>query len=75
VRYAGAQFEDDLQIRQLPKAFTIDGVLSVPLFDGVRLVARAENLFDEKVVSGLSASGVEDLGTPQTFWLGLTFGR
>jgi vitamin B12 transporter len=75
VRYAGAQFEDDLQTRQLPKAFTIDGVLSVPLFDGVRLVARAENLFDEKVVSGLSASGVEDLGTPQTFWLGLTFGR
>ena len=75
VRYAGAQYEDDLQTRQLPKAFTVDGVISVPLFAGVRLVARAENLFDEKVVSGISASGIEDLGTPQTFWLGLSFGR
>ncbi len=75
IRYAGAQFEDDLQTRQLPKAFTVDGVISVPIFDGVRIVARAENIFDEKVVSGISATGVEDLGTPQTFWLGLTFGR
>jgi vitamin B12 transporter len=75
VHYAGAQFEDDLQTRQLPKALTVDGVISVPLFEGVRVVARAENLFDEKVVSGLSATGIEDLGTPQTFWLGLTFGR
>jgi vitamin B12 transporter len=75
IRYAGAQFEDDLQTRQLPKAFTVDGVISVPVLEGVRIVARAENVFDEKVVSGLSSTGVEDLGTPQTFWLGLTFGR
>ena len=73
--YAGTQFEDDLQSRQLPKALTVDGVISVPLFAGVRIVARAENIFDEKVVSGISSTGVEDLGTPQTFWLGLTFGR
>ena len=75
VHYAGAQFEDDLQTRTLPKAFTVDGVVSAPLFRGVRIVARAENLFDEKVVSGVSATGVEDLGTPQTFWLGLSFTR
>ncbi len=75
VRYAGTQFEDDLQSRQLPKALKVDGVISVPLFAGVRIVARAENVFDEKVVSGISSTGVEDLGTPQTFWLGLTFGR
>ncbi len=75
VHYAGAQFEDDLETRQLPKAVTVDGVVSVPLFASVRIVARAENLFDERVVSGLSATGIEDLGTPQTFWLGFTFGR
>ncbi len=75
LRYAGGQFEDDLQTRQLPKALTIDAVISVPIFDSFRIVARAENLFDEKVVSGISSTGVEDLGTPQTFWLGLTFGR
>ncbi len=75
IHYAGAQFEDDLEARRLPRALTIDGVISMPLSDSLRLVARAENLFDEKVVSGLSASGVQDLGTPQTFWLGLRFAR
>ena len=75
LRYAGAQFEDDLQTRRLPKAFILGGVVSVPLFAGVCIVARAENIFDEKVVSGISSTGVEDLGTPQTFWLGLTLAR
>ncbi len=75
VRYAGPQFEDDLALRRLPSALTVDGVVSVPLGANFRLVARAENLFDEKVVSGVSASGIEDVGTPRTFWLGLVFGR
>ena len=75
VRYAGAQFEDDLQARQLPKAVTVDGVVSLPILDRMRVVGRVENLFDQKVVSGISSTGVEDLGTPQTFWLGLSFGR
>jgi vitamin B12 transporter len=75
VRYAGAQFEDDLQARRLPEVVTVDGVVSIPLFDDVRLVGRVENLFDEKVVSGISSTGVEDLGTPRTFWLGFVFGR
>ena len=75
VRYAGPQSEDDLGARRLPPAFTIDAVVGVPLSDNLRLVARAENLFDEKIVSGISGSGVEDLGTPQTVWLGLSFSR
>jgi iron complex outermembrane receptor protein len=75
VHYAGAQYEDDLETRQLPRAVTVDGVVMIPMLPSVRLVARAENIFDAKVVSGISATGVEDLGTPQTFWLGLTFAR
>lgn len=75
VRYAGAQFEDDLEARQLPRAVTVDSVVTLPLFTDVRFVARVENLFDEKVVSGISGTGVEDLGTPQTFWVGLKFSR
>jgi outer membrane receptor protein involved in Fe transport len=74
-RYAGPQFDDDLQTRRLPRAVTVDGVVSVPLAAGVRLVARAENVFDERVVSGISSSGIVDLGTPQTFWLGFSFAR
>lgn len=74
LRYAGRQFEDDLQSRRLPDALTIDAVAAMPLGRGVAVVARAENLLDEAVVSGLSATGVRDLGTPRTLWLGLTFG-
>jgi vitamin B12 transporter len=75
LRYAGPQFEDDLSQRRLPAALTVDAVTGVPIGRNLRLVARAENLFDEKVVSGVSASGIEDLGTPRTFWIGLVFGR
>ena len=75
VRYAGAQFEDDLGTRPLPDALTVDGVVSIRIIDKISLVGRVENLFDEKVVSGLSSTGIEDLGTPQTFWLGLRFAR
>jgi vitamin B12 transporter len=75
VRYLGPQFEDDLSQRRLPAAITIDAVAGVPIGNHLRLIARAENLFDEKVVSGVSASGIEDVGTPRTFWLGLVFGR
>jgi vitamin B12 transporter len=75
VRYAGPQFEDDLSVRRLPAALTMDVVAGVPIGRDLRLIARAENLFDEKVVSGVSASGIEDLGTPRTFWIGLVFGR
>ena len=74
-RYSGPQFEDDLQTRRLPSAFTVDTVAGVRLTSDLRLFARMENLFDEKVVSGLSATGVEDLGIPQTFWVGLRFSR
>jgi vitamin B12 transporter len=75
VRYAGPQFEDDLQSRRLPDVLTIDGVASVGLTRGVRLVARAENIFNARVVSGISATGIQDIGTPRTLWLGLSFAR
>lgn len=74
LRYAGSQYEDDLQSRRLPDALTIDAVATLPLGRGVAAVARAENLLDETVVSGISATGLRDLGTPRTLWLGLVFG-
>jgi vitamin B12 transporter len=75
VRYIGAQFEDDLAGRRLPAAFTVDGVVSMSLGRGLRLFARTENLFDEKVAAGISASGLVDLATPKTYWIGMVFGR
>lgn len=75
MRYAGPQFEDDLSVRSLPSTLTVDGVASLPIGRNLRLVARVENLFDEKLVSGVSASGIEDLGTPRTLWFGLVFAQ
>ena len=74
-RYAGPQNEDDLGTRRLPETLTADAAVAVPLRGGVRLVGRVENFADARVVSGLSGAGIEDLGTPRTFWIGLTLGR
>ena len=77
LRYTGPQNEDDLGARRLPEALTLDAYASVPLRAGVRLIGRAENLADERVVSGIASNGVEDLGTPRTLWIGvdLALGR
>ena len=74
LRYVGKQFEDDLSQRSLPDAVTADAVASVPIRRGVRLTARAENIFDELVASGISDDGVIDRATPRTLWIGVTFG-
>lgn len=70
LHYTSGQFEDDLESRRLADALTIDTFASVPVAQGGYLVLRAENLFDAKVVSGVSATGIQDLGTPRTIWIG-----
>lgn len=74
VRYTGRQYEDDLQSDALKPATTVDAVASLPVARGVRLVARAENLFDEDVVTR-NAGGSIDLGTRRTLWIGVRVGR
>lgn len=73
-RYIGAQFEDDLGQRKLPDAFTVDGTIAVRVAPGIEIEARGENLFDKQVVAGISGSGVLDLGTPRTLWIGVRLG-
>ena len=41
-----------------------------PLTKHFSLIARAENLFDEVIVTR-NSGGLLDLGAPQTFWLGI----
>jgi outer membrane receptor protein involved in Fe transport len=72
VRYIGAQFEDDLQVNRLPDALTIDGYAQFPIFKGLSLIGRIENIFDESVVTRQVGSSI-DLGAPRTFWIGLRF--
>ncbi len=73
LRHVGAQFEDDQESDRLPPATTLDLFAQVPLFGKLSLVARAENIFDETVVTR-NAGGAIDLGAPRTVWLGVRYG-
>ncbi|QQV78698.1 TonB-dependent receptor [Sphingomonas aliaeris] len=70
LRYVGKQYENDLQTDILPGAVTVDAVVRVPVAKHVSLVGRAENLFDETVVTR-NQGGSIDLGTPRTVWIGI----
>ena len=71
-RYVGRQYEDDLQTDILPAATTLDAVARLPLGPHVSLIARAENVLDQAVVTR-NAGGSIDLGTPRTLWIGMRF--
>jgi len=73
LRHVGAQFEDDLETDVLPAATTFDMFAQVPVVGQFSIVARAENVFDERIVTR-NARGAIDLGVPQTFWLGIRYG-
>lgn len=70
-RYAGAQFEDDLNEKLLPDALTFDAAAAMPLTRRLSLEARAENILDERVVAGISGNGIVERATPRTLWIGL----
>ena len=72
VHYVSKQYEDDLSTAVLPHALTVDGVARFSLANGVTIVGRAENIFDEKVYTRNSGGSI-DLGTPRTLWIGIKF--
>jgi outer membrane receptor protein involved in Fe transport len=72
LRYVGEQYEDDLETDVLPDALTVDAFASLPLSSRLRLVGRAENLFDERIITRNDGGSI-DLGTPRTLWIGLRF--
>lgn len=74
LHYVGRQYEDDLNTDILPDALTVDAIAQLPLGRGVTLVARGENLFDEKVYTR-NAGGSIDYGTPRTLWIGVRVTR
>ena len=70
LRHVGRQFEDDLETNVLRPATTLDLVASLPVLRHVSIVGRAENVFDETIVTRNSGESI-DLGTPRTLWIGL----
>ncbi len=73
LRHTAAQFEDDLETDRLPPATTLDLFAAAPLSGKLSLIARAENLTDEAVVTR-NQGGSIDLGVPRTLWLGVRYG-
>lgn len=73
LRYIGAQFEDDANIRTLADAWTLDFDLGLEIMRGLRLQLRGENLFDARVEAAISGSGVIERANPRTLWLGASW--
>lgn len=73
LRHVSAQFEDDQETDVLPAATTLNLFAQFAVNDTVSLVARAENLLDETIVTR-NASGAIDLGVPRTVWFGVRVG-
>lgn len=72
VRYIGMVYDDDQNSRVLADTFTIDGSLAFQVTDRVQARLEAQNLFDAKVVSALSADGLETLAMRRMVRLGLS---
>lgn len=73
LRHVSSQFEDDQETDVLPAATTLNLFAQVPLSEAVSIVARAENVFDETIVTR-NARGAIDLGVPRTVWFGVRVG-
>ena len=70
-RYAGGQSDNDLATRILTSSTTLNLVAELPVSRRIKLIFRAENLTNARIESGLSATGLITLGTPQILWAGL----
>lgn len=72
-RYLGGQYEDDLNQRLLPDAFLVSAMVGAEITDGVVLTLRANNIFDQKLVSGLSADGLETIAQRRQVMVNLSY--
>ncbi|GAB5350111.1 TonB-dependent receptor [Alteriqipengyuania sp. 357] len=73
LRHVGDQFEDDQETDVLRAFTTLGAYAQMPLVGQLDLVLRAENLFDEEIVTRVSDGDV-DLGAPRTLWAGVRYG-
>ena len=73
LRYFAGQYDDDANVDRLAPATTLDGYLALPLTRSLAVEARAENLFDERVETGISGADIVERATPRTLWLGLRY--
>lgn len=73
LRHVGAQFEGDLEDGRMSSATTLDLFARIRLVDELSVILRAENIFDETIVTR-NQGGSMDYATPATVWAGFRFG-
>ena len=71
VRYAGRQFEDDANSRNLADALTADASVAYDVSRKLRVELRGENLFDTRIETAISSAGIIERATPRTIWIGV----
>ncbi|GHF11385.1 TonB-dependent receptor [Kordiimonas sediminis] len=74
LRYQSSQYDDALNERRLDTIVTVDASVRYRIAGGIEAEVSATNLFDSKVVSALSADGLETLAQRQRIMLGLRVG-
>ncbi|RST30596.1 TonB-dependent receptor [Sphingomonas ginkgonis] len=70
-RVLSAQFDDDLNVRRLHPALTLDSYAALPLGRHLAVELRGENLFNRTVETARGADGSIERALPRTLWLGL----
>ncbi len=70
LRYESARFDDDLNLRPLGAAATIDARAEWRVSAATTLFVAAENLFDVAVATGQTAFGITSYGPPRVIMAG-----
>lgn len=73
VDFGSSQYDDALERRKLDRWSSTRLGARVALTEDLALHLRVENLFDEKITTGLSSNGLESLGQPRSFWANLRY--
>ncbi|MDX2210603.1 MAG: TonB-dependent receptor [Sphingopyxis sp.] len=72
LRHTGAQNEDDLGTQRLGAATTVDAAASYAIAEDIKLMLRAENLFDALVPAAFGAGGAIERAAPRSVWVGVS---
>ncbi|MDG2125397.1 MAG: TonB-dependent receptor [Verrucomicrobiales bacterium] len=73
LEFGSRQYDDALSIRPLDPYTTVRLGAEFHLSKNLTLQARIENLFDEKVQTGLSTNNLISTGQPRSAWLNLRY--
>jgi len=73
LRYEGARFDDDLNLRKLSGSLSSDLRADWRLSPAVNLYAAVENLSDADIETGQTADGIESFDMPRTIRIGLVW--